>query len=83
MICLQEGVPADVRCNRSWRCLRVAGAMDFSLTGVLAALVVPLADAGISVFAFSTFDTDYLLVQERDFARSLGVLRQAGHRIAG
>ena len=38
--------------------------MDFALTGVLASLAVPLAGVGVSIFAISTYDTDYLLVQE-------------------
>src|SRR5262245_54120965 len=59
----EAAVPSGVQAERGWRCVRVAGKMDFSVVGVLASLVVPLADAGVSVFAVSTFDTDYLLVK--------------------
>ena len=62
--CRADDVPEGVHCERGWRCFRVAGTLDFSLIGVLAALTVPLANAGGSVFALSTFDTDYLLVRE-------------------
>jgi hypothetical protein len=55
--------------------------MDFAVVGVLASLVAPLAEAGIAVFAVSTFDTDYLLVKDRDFERTLSVLRQVGHHV--
>lgn len=71
-------VPAGVRCERGWRCLRVAGALDIGLVGVLASLVGPLAGAGISLFALSTFDTDHLLVRERDFTRAVEDLREKG-----
>ena len=81
VVCLQSLVPEKVRCESGWRCLRVAGAMDFSQVGVLASLVGPLADAGISIFAISTFDTDYLLVKQADFEEVTAVLRQAGHTI--
>jgi hypothetical protein len=81
VVCRQEAVPAHVRSEPGWRCLRVAGTFDFSLVGVLASLLDPLADAGISVFVVSTFDTDYLLVKEPDLQRCVAVLRRAGHTV--
>src|SRR5262245_55974633 len=71
LVCRQEAVPEGVRCERGWRCLRVAGTLDFSFVGVLASLLGPLADAGVSVFVVSTFDTDYLLVKQADFQRAV------------
>jgi GNAT superfamily N-acetyltransferase len=64
VVCSQEIVPERVRCERGWQCLLVAGTLHFSLVGVLASLLHPLADAGVSVFVVSTFDTDYLLVKQ-------------------
>jgi hypothetical protein len=61
--------------------LRVVGTIPFSVVGVLASLTTPLAEAGISVFAVWTFDTDYLLVKEQDLARAADVLRRQGHAI--
>lgn len=55
----QEAVPEGVRCERGWRCLRVAGTLDFSLVGVMALLLNPLAEAGVSVFAVSTFEAGH------------------------
>jgi len=81
VICLQAAVPPSLRCERNWRCLRINGPLDFALVGVLASLVAPLADAGISVFTVSTFDTDYLLVREHDRQKALEVLRDSGHRL--
>ncbi len=80
--CRQEIVPDDVRCERGWRCLRVAGTLDFAIVGVLASLLVPLADAGIAVFAVSTFDTDYLLVNEGRWDAAIAALRRAGHSVS-
>ena len=55
--------------------------MPFSVVGVLASLAAPLVEAGISVFAVSTFDTDYLLVKEKDLASAVDALRRRGHTI--
>jgi hypothetical protein len=81
VVCDQDAVPEGVTCERGWRCLRVAGAMPFTVVGVLASLTAPLAEAGISVFAVSTFDTDYLLVKEIDLTAGLDALRRRGHSI--
>jgi hypothetical protein len=81
VVCPQEAVPEGIACERGWCCLRVAGTIPFSAVGVLTALTAPLAEAGISLFAISTFDTDYLLVKENDFEAALAALRQAGHAI--
>jgi hypothetical protein len=81
VVCPEQAVPEGIKCEKAWRCLRVAGTIDFAAVGILASLVAPLAGAGISVFAISTFDTDYLLVKENDLARALVALSQAGHRI--
>ncbi len=81
VVCREEAVPEGVRCERGWRCLRVAGTLDFSLVGVLASLLSPLAEAGVSVFVISTFDTDFLLVKAPELERAAEVLRRAGHTI--
>jgi hypothetical protein len=83
VVCLQGAVPDAVHREAGWRCLRVAGKLDFSLVGVLASLLVPLAEPGVSVFALSTFDTDYVLVQEAGLGKALAALRAAGHEIEG
>ena len=69
-------------CQPGWRCLQVAGPLDFALTGVLASLAQPLAAAGVSIFAISTYDTDYLLVPDEALDASLAALRSAGHTLA-
>ena len=81
IVCDQTEVPDDIKCERDWKCLKVAGPLNFELTGILASLTSPLAEAGISIFAISTFETDYVLVKEGKLALALEVLRQAGHQI--
>jgi len=81
IVCLEAVVPDNIRCEKGWRCLRVAGTLDFSLTGILASLVNPLAQSGISVFCISTFDTDYLMVKEANLQAAITALQLEGHQI--
>ncbi len=81
IVCSQDLVPDGTRCEREWRCLRVAGAMPFELVGVVAGLTAPLAAAGLGVFVLSTFDTDYLLVKQPQWAAALEVLGRQGYAI--
>lgn len=83
IVCRQDAVPEGIPSERGWNCLRVAGTMPFSMVGVLASLTVPLASARISVFAISTFDTDYLLVKQKDLTAAVEVMRGQGHSIQG
>jgi uncharacterized protein len=76
-----EAVPESIKSERGWRALRVAGPLDFSLVGILAELSGVLAQAEIPIFALSTFDTDYLLVGDRDLERAVRTLKSAGHRV--
>lgn len=65
-----------------WRIIRVVGPLDFSLTGVLAEISSILASAGVSIFAVSTFDTDYIFVREYCLKEALKVIKKAGHNVA-
>ncbi len=79
VVCAEEDIPDDARAERGWCALELAGPLDFSLTGVVASLVSPLAEAKVSIFVISTFETDYLLVRENDGVRAVAALRDAGH----
>jgi len=83
IVCCEEDVPTDASAERGWCALELAGPLDFSLTGVVAALVTPLADAAVPIFVISTFETDYLFVRERDLERSVDALAEAGHSVDG
>jgi hypothetical protein len=79
----ERAVPADVSCERDYRALRVRGPLPLNLVGILAAIADPLAQAGLSIFAISTYDTDYVLVKARDLDAALAALERAGHRVSG
>ena len=82
VVCLTADVPhATLAREDGWRALRVAGQMDFGLTGVMAGLSTTLAQAGISIFAVSTFDTDYVLVKAAQLDVALAALRGHGHQV--
>lgn len=81
IVCAQLDMPDGVQSEKSWACLKVQGPLDFSLTGVLNSLTVPLTNAGISIFAISTFDTDYLMVKQTDLEAAIEALIQFGHQI--
>ncbi len=81
VVCSQELIPEKIRSEKGWKVLMVKGPLEFSLTGVLANLSSSLADAGISIFAISTYDTDYLLVKSGDLRKSISVLIDTGHKI--
>ena len=78
---LQSAVPAEVVCERDYRAIRVRGPLPLNLVGILAAIADPLAAAGLSIFAISTYETDYVLLKAHDLEAALRVLEQAGHRI--
>ena len=81
VVCPEENIPPGATAESGWRCVCVAGRLDFSQVGILAAVASPLADAGIPVFAISTFNTDYLMVKARAFDRAVSALRAAGHEV--
>lgn len=74
-------VPATVKSQSGWRVLKVHGPFVLSEIGVLSALASPLTDAKISLFAVSTFDTDYLLVASETLSAAIVALERAGHTI--
>jgi hypothetical protein len=81
VVCPEEWVPDHVQRSMGWFCLKVLGPLDLAAVGILAALVVPLRDEGISVFALATYDTDYLLLPEAQRDDAIIALVAAGHRI--
>jgi hypothetical protein len=81
IVCRADLVPAAVKQETGWRALGIVGPLDFGLTGVLAAVLTPLAQAGVSIFAVSTYDTDYVLVRESKLSAAVQALRAAGHDV--
>jgi hypothetical protein len=74
----QSAVQPDWQAETGWRGMKVLGPLDFSLIGILSSLALPLANSGISIFAISTYDTDYLLVKADKLSSALASLREAG-----
>ena len=82
VVCLSAHAPVHCLAREDgWRAFRVPGQMDFGLTGVLAALATVLAQASVSIFALSTFDTDYILVKKENLSKALEALASAGHEV--
>lgn len=83
IVCAEAAVPSEVTAERGWRALAVAGPLDFAVTGILHDLTAPLARAELSVFAISTYDTDYLLVRAATVEDAVAAMRAAGHVVGG
>ncbi len=80
LVCLSDQVPSNTTAfQNGWRGFRIKGQMDFSLIGILTGIAKVLAGKAISIFALSTFNTDYILVQEADFDKAIEALRNAGY----
>ncbi len=81
IVCAERYVPPEVKAERGWRALQVQGTLDFALVGILASLTMPLAEAKISVFSISTFETDLILVKESCLEQAVRVLCATGHQV--
>jgi len=81
IVCATENLPADVQSPHRWICLKLEGPFPFSQTGVLLSFIGPLSTKGIPIFAISTYDTDYVLIQEEFASASLNALQEAGHEL--
>ena len=80
LVCKAEDAPVDtVERDDGWKGFRIQGTLDFSLIGILSKLSGILADHNISIFAISTYNTDYILVREENFEKALNVLASEGY----
>ena len=82
VVCLSENAPTGARVEDGWRALKLEGPIPFQEVGVLSALSGTLAREGLSLFAISTFDTDYVLVKEHDLEAAVAALRDAGYAVS-
>ncbi|CAN5439139.1 hypothetical protein BH09ACT12_BH09ACT12_22820 [soil metagenome] len=81
VVCAARSVPKKAHHQRGFTAFEVQGPLDFELTGVLVALLTPLAEAEISVFTLSTFDTDWILIAQNDADRAAEAWRRHGHTV--
>ncbi|GGD20177.1 ACT domain-containing protein [Nocardioides daphniae] len=82
VVCAARNVPTKARHERSFTAFAVKGPLDFGMTGVLVALLTPMAEAEISVFTLSTFDTDWILVPKQHAEKAAEEWRRRGHTVA-
>jgi uncharacterized protein len=80
IVCPADNLPTAVHSSHHWICLKLEGPFPFSQTGVLLSFIEPLSRKDIPIFAISTYDTDYVLIQE-EFAWAIEILREAGHEL--
>ena len=83
IICPETSVPEAVKAERGFHCVQLEGPFDFQSIGILESFLAPLAQAGVPVFAVSTYDTDCILIQAKHWERALSALSQAGHNTLG
>ena len=83
IVCDEGRVPVGAKAERGFRALEVGGPIPFEVVGVLRALATSLGEAGISIFAIATYDTDLVLVREADLRRAAEALEGAGHSVEG
>jgi len=81
IVCSESDIPADVKADREWTCLKLEGPFPFSLTGILSSFIAPLSANAIPIFAISTYDTDYVLIKQPFAGTALDVLSKAGHTL--
>lgn len=81
VVCPAAAIPPDVQTESGWRAFVVAGPLDFGLTGILLSIARPLAGSGISIFALSTYNTDYILVKESALDAAVAALTGSGHSV--
>lgn len=80
LVCITDEVPANViQRDDGWKAFRIQGVLDFSLIGILAKIAAALADNGISIFAVSTYNTDYVLMKRENYQKALDVLKALGY----
>ena len=80
LICPEDLSVQSEKSSPNWKCLKVAGPLDLNLTGILAGLSDTLAKAKISIFAISTFETDYVLIQKQVLETAKSALKSAGYK---
>lgn len=82
LVCMTGDVPPNViQRDDGWKCFRIQGILDFSLIGILSEIAEILAKNRISIFAISTYNTDYVLIKEEYYQKALHILKHSGYEI--
>ena len=82
LVCITGDVPANVtQRDDGWKGFRIQGILDFSLIGILSKIAEILAQNSISIFAISTYTTDYVLIKKENYQKGLNILKHSGYKI--
>ena len=81
IVSLEENIPLDIICENDWRILKIEGPLDFSLVGILSKISSLMAENSISIFAISTYDTDYILIKENNIEKAINVLEKDIYKV--
>jgi len=81
IVCLAANLPPGARSPQRWLCLKLEGPFSFSQTGILLSFIEPLSGNRVPIFAISTYETDYVLIQEEFAGMALAALQQAGYEL--
>lgn len=82
LVCITEDTPNNIiEREDGWRGFRIEGVLDFALIGILSKLSTLLAENGISIFALSTYNTDYILVKEENFIKAIDILKKENYTV--
>ena len=81
IVCRLEILPSQYQSDLKWRCFKIDGSFDLNQIGVISSISSPLADAGISIYVISTYDTDYFLIKEQNLKQTISILSNSGHYI--
>lgn len=82
LVCVTSDVPSNViERDDGWKGFRIQGILDFSLIGILSKIADVLAKNSISIFAISTYNTDYVLIKKESYQRALDILEYSGYVI--
>ncbi|MBK1813812.1 ACT domain-containing protein [Clostridium sp. YIM B02505] len=81
IVCYEDNIPHNIKCEKDWKILKIEGPLDFSLIGILSSISSILASKGISIFAVSTYDTDYILIKNKDIDKAVKSLIEERYEI--
>ena len=82
IVCPTVDLPPEVLSSHRWICLKLEGPFPFSQTGILLSFIEPLSTKDVPIFAISTYDTDYVMIQE-EYVGAIDLLREGGHELKG
>ena len=81
IVCNENNIPSGIKCEKNWRVLKIEGPLDFSLIGIIASISSILEQKSISIFAVSTYDTDYILVKDKDIDNAIDALINENYEV--